>query len=375
MAGSTLLAASGAMGWYLSSKKAPIGFAVDEKTLERGRNFLNKHISVDIHAHPGRSFVKRGEHLSPNLTLYSALGSFEQNTIQDMITGGLSMASFATVADFQLLDLTKQGLKATREYKEGEAWQSYQIQIATLQALLKNQSVIAILKPDDIIKAKKSHRIGAFFTSEGADFLEGSLENFDQCYQDGIRSMTLVHYHINEVGDIQTEPPRHKTLTPFGHSLVRAMNKKGMIIDLAHMEKNTALKVLEITEKPVMNSHTAIRRSGFDSNRFIDFEDAKGIAETGGIIGAWPAGIGLSTLDDYIDQIFRTVDDLGINHVSLGTDMDATYKPVFDTYLRLPLLAGTLLQRGMHEEEAAKLLGGNFTRLFKATYNSQEYST
>ncbi len=89
------------------------------------------------------------------------------------------------------------------------------------------------------------------------------------------------------------------------------------------------------------------------------------VAETGGIIGAWPAGLGLLTLADYIDQIFRLVDDVGIDHVALGTDMDANYKPVFDDYELTPLLVGSLLKRGMSEEETAKFIGGNFMRVFK----------
>jgi len=180
-----------------------------------------------------------------------------------------------------------------------------------------------------------------------------------------VRSLTLVHYHINEIGDIQTQPPRHKSLTPFGISLVKAMNQKGMIVDLAHAARGTSLKAMEVTEKPVMISHSAVRRSGFDNARFIGKDEAKMLVSTGGIIGAWPAGLGLSTFDDYIDQIFHLVDELGIDHVSIGTDMDANYKPVFHSYNQAPLLVGTLLKRGMNEAEVTKIIGGNFMRVFK----------
>ncbi|MCF6192746.1 MAG: dipeptidase [Kangiellaceae bacterium] len=362
--GSITLAATGSYGWYAFNKKAPIGFEVDPETIALGRNFLSNNLSIDIHAHPGRSFVEDAENLSTKLSLYAAMGSFEEDTVAKMLAGGLTMSSFSTVADFQLLDLSDKGLKSVREFNKGEAWASYQAQLKTLKELLKHPLISQIFTPEDIIKTKEANKVGAFFTTEGADFLEGNLDRLEQVYSDGFRSLTLVHYHINEIGDIQTEPPRYKGLTRFGIDLVKAMNKKGMLIDLAHAAKETSMKAMEITDKPVMISHSAIRHPDFDSYRFIDLEEGKMVAETGGIIGAWPAGFGLATLADYIDQIFRLVDDVGIDHVALGTALDANYKPVFDDYELTPLLVGSLLKKGMSEEETAKFIGGNFMRVF-----------
>ncbi len=364
--GASTLLAAGAAGWYSFNKKPPLGMELDEATLELGKNFLKKIISADIHAHPGRSFVENAENISGKIWAYAALGSFEEKTIEDIIQGGFTMASFSTVADFQVLGVKKGGgLKALREFNKGEAWNSYQIQIATLKKVVEESNLKLILTPEDVLIAKNNKKVGAFFTSEGGDFLEGSLEHLEQCYQDGMRSLTLMHYHINEIGDIQTEPRRYKTLTPFGISLVKAMNKKGMLIDLAHAARETSLKAMEVTDKPVMISHTAIRRTGFDNARFIGLDEAKMAANTGGVIGAWPAGLGLATFSDYIDQIFHLVDEIGIDHVALGSDMDANYKPVFYNYQQAPILAGTLLKRGMGEEGTAKILGGNFMRVFK----------
>jgi membrane dipeptidase len=124
-------------------------------------------------------------------------------------------------------------------------------------------------------------------------------------------------------------------------------------------------KALDVTQKPVMISHALIRHGNFNHPRFIDVGDAKRVAETGGLVGVWPAGLGLHSLSDYIDQIFRQIDDIGIDHVAIGTDMDANYKPVFYNYTQAPILAGTLLRRGLNQEEAGKILGGNFLRFFK----------
>ena len=185
----------------------------------------------------------------------------------------------------------------------------------------------------------------------------------DDAFDDGMRSITLVHYHINEIGDIQTAPPRHGGLTRFGRELIAAMNRKGMLIDLAHASNETALEAVETSAKPVMVSHTNIRTERIDHPRFIDLDLAVRVAEKGGIIGAWPAGIGLTTFADYLDQILDTIDLIGIEHVALGTDMDANYLPVFESYQQLPILVGALLKRGLSEQETALFLGGNFLRV------------
>lgn len=283
----------------------------------------------------------------------------------DMNAGGLTMASFATVSDFQVLGVSETGIAAVREFEPGEAWLSYKKQVARLHKMLDQGLMLPVLDPDDPGKVKMQGKVGALFTAEGGDFLQGSLEHLDQAYSDGLRSITIVHYHINEIGNIQTAATKHAGLTGFGRNLIKAMNQKGMLIDLAHAAKATAMDAIELSIKPVMVSHTAIRGEGFDSPRFIDLDQAKLVAEGGGIVGAWPAGIGLSSLSDFTDQILRTIDLIGIDHVALGTDMDANYKPVFDNYRQLPLLVGALLKRGLSEAEATRFLGGNFLRVFR----------
>jgi membrane dipeptidase len=90
------------------------------------------------------------------------------------------------------------------------------------------------------------------------------------------------------------------------------------------------------------------------------------VTEAGGLIGALPAGAGETRFVDYVDTIFRAVDDLGIDHVGVGTDMDFTFKAVLDDYRDWPLVPAALLARGMGSSEVAKVMGGNFLRLFAA---------
>lgn len=359
-----LLSASG-VAWYKMSQKPTLGFEATHELIKNGKDLLEKIIAIDIHAHPGRSFVENADNIATKFYYYSIIGRFEDEAIVDIKKGNFVVANFSTVSDYQLLGLGDKGLYARREFSKDEAWNSYKNQIATLKKLHNNKNITPVLKPQDIITAKKTSTVGAMFSAEGADFLQGSVERLEHCYQDGIRSITLMHYHNNKVGDIQTQAPQHNTLSPIGISLVKKMNELGIIVDLAHAEKNTLRKALEVTDKPVMVSHTLISKQGSKHPRFIEAPDARRVASNGGIIGAWPAGITLKTLSDYIDEIFRMIDIVGIEHVAIGSDMDANYKPVFYNYDQAPLLAGSLLERGLNEYEAEKILGGNFLRIFK----------
>ena len=207
--------------------------------------------------------------------------------------------------------------------------------------------------------------MGALLTVEGGDFLEGKPERVALAYADGVRSITLLHYRNNELGDTITGTPVHGKLSSAGIAVVKAMNAAGMLVDVAHASEATAMGAINASSKPVIASHVHVHTPKLSHPRFISPDLAKAVAQTGGgVLGAWPAGIGVVDLNGFVDRAFELVDHVGIDHVCLGTDMDANYKPVFDTYANLPLFIAGLLKRGMHEPEVAKLIGGNFLRVF-----------
>jgi len=369
--GATALAVGATATWWVR-RSAPIGFTLDDEQLAQARALLARVASIDMHAHPGRSFLHAAAQLSPKIRWYALHKDFEQATIDDMRVGGLSASVFAAVADIELLDLAGNGLAAVREFAPGQAFASYQRQLARLRSLLDRGQVMAVLGPSDVAAARRAGRIGAMFSVEGGDFLEGRAERVEQAYADGVRTITLMHYHTNELGDIMIAPPVHGGLTAAGREVVAAMNRTGMVIDVAHATEATVRGVLERSDKPVMASHTHLHRAGRDHPRFVSVELARAIAGAGGVIGAWPAGIGISDLGGFVSRVIELVDAVGVAHVGLGTDMDANYQPVMDNYLKLPWLVGGLLQRGLAQADIAQILGGNFLRVFAAQRASAE---
>jgi len=369
--GSAAILAAGAAGAFWLTRKTPveIGFDLTQEELERARLFLADHPAIDTHAHPGRTFVRGAENLSTQLWLYAQLGTFEKETVADMHEGGLSASAFATVSDFQTLDLVSDGLRSVREFEPGEAFASYQRQIANLKALGEEGLFSIIDQPEDIAAARSAGNIGAILTAEGGDFLEGKAERVADAYADGLRSITLMHYKTNELGDIMTVEPHHGGLTDAGAEVVREMNRAGMIVDLSHASEATAFGALEVSSQPVIASHTHVHSDALSSPRFVSHEFAKEVAGVGGIVGAWPAGIGISDLAGFVERTLELVEAVGVDHVCLGTDMDANYKPVLETYSKLPWFVGGLFQHGLHKSEVAKIIGGNFMRVFEAASN------
>ena len=368
LGGAAAVAAASVAGYQLlRTKPAPIGFSVSPEELAGARDLLARHPAVDAHAHPGRTFVDGAENLTPALWLYTRLGSFENDTVADMRRSGLAAATFAAVSDFQVLGLQGEGLASVRDFQPGEAWQSYRRQIGNLRKLEQRGLVYPVRKVADITVARAAGKVGAILAVEGGDFLEGRPERVAQAHADGVRVITLMHYRNNELGDIITGQPVHGRLSDAGIAVVQAMNKAGILVDVAHAAPATAMGALSASSVPVLASHVHIHSATQSHPRFISAYLARAIAQRGGgVLGAWPTGIGITDMNGFVDHTFELIDTVGIDHVCLGTDMDANYKPVFDTYANLPYYVAGLRKRGLAELEVAKLIGGNFMRLLAA---------
>ncbi len=127
-----------------------------------------------------------------------------------MNTGRLSGAFLSLVADMPLLERTPTGIKPGKPYASGEAWKEYQRQITVLKELLKTLPATFATKASDLDHALKNKKIAAYIACEGGDFLDGNASLLDQMYADGVRSLQVVHYAPNALGDLQTE--NHSTM-------------------------------------------------------------------------------------------------------------------------------------------------------------------
>ncbi|MFQ5698068.1 MAG: dipeptidase [Myxococcota bacterium] len=316
---------------------------------------------MDAHAHPGRCFLLD---LPPQDPFVRLLGEPDPDrAIADLSAGRVGLAAFATVGDLRVLTLGPEGIRSARDFAPGEAAEDHRRQLSALVRLASAPGRRIVRCAADL-EGAATDELGVLLSCEGADFLEGDLEGVEAAYCSGARSITLVHYRVNELGDIQTEPPLHGGLSAFGERVVRELNRLGMVVDLAHATWPVTRDVLDVTDAPVLISHSHLARGDDAHPRLLRPEHALAVTRSGGVVAAWPAGVALASFDEFVDEILRMVDLLGVDHVALGTDMDANYRPVLTTHRQVPDLAEALRLRGAGPEAVGKILGGNLVRLF-----------
>jgi membrane dipeptidase len=317
------------------------------------RDLLDATLSFDLHSHPGlfRS--------TSNDTLAGHRQSAE--------AGHVKLISLTATSDAPVLGRdARGGLRAAREPQPGELYASMYRQLEVLVAWSAAAGMPTVLGVD--AAAAPGPPVRGLLAVEGCDFLDGRIDRVQEAFDRGIRSLQLVHYRVNELGDIQTEAPVHGGLTPFGRDAVREMNRLGIVVDVAHATYDVVRGVTETTTQPIILSHSDIQDARGWA-RFISPDHARRVAETGGVIGSMPIILGRRGGDDvgaYVQYISRLVDVVGVDHVGIGTDMDGIGPgAIFTSYARWPSLAAALVEHGYRPEEVGKILGGNAQRVFQ----------
>jgi len=212
-------------------------------------------------------------------------------------------------------------------------------------------------------KTDKSLTAG-FIGLEGAYPLEGSAENINAMFEAGVRMLGMTHFADSDMAG-SAHGFGKEGLTRQGRELVELMNRKGIIIDLAHASRETIKDILTITKKPVLFSHTGVM-GVCNNNRNITDEEIVGVAKTGGVIGA--AFFSKATCSDSIDGIVNTIEYIvklaGVDHVALGSDFDGGVATPVDS-ARMIYITDALLKRGFTESDIGKIMGENTIRVMR----------
>ena len=189
-----------------------------------------------------------------------------------------------------------------------------------------------------------------------------------------------------------TNPPRFGGLTAFGTSVIKECNRLGMLIDLAHADLETTKAALKVTTRPVIISHTGLdtqlggdpRMAQMMRPRLIGKEQARWVADAGGLIGVWTHLADTSL--DYARNVRALVDVIGVDHVCIDTDTKLTQpssRPGGDQHpLRISertnqawpdqttglyyVVVDAMLKTGFTPDEVGMIGGGNFLRVFGA---------
>ncbi|MBU0902550.1 MAG: dipeptidase [Gammaproteobacteria bacterium] len=205
-------------------------------------------------------------------------------------------------------------------------------------------------------------RVAAILATEGLQPIEGKLENVDVLYEAGFRIAGLTHFFDNEVGG-SAHGLEKGGLTPLGRQVIKRLEAKAMLIDLAHASRPLIDDVLGMATRPVLVSHTGVEGTCKGTRNLSD-KHLKAIAATGGVIGIgyWDAAVCATSVEAIVNAIRHTVDTIGVEHVALGSDFNGTIHAPFDV-TGLPQLTEGLLKAGFSHTEIAAIMGGNVQRL------------
>jgi membrane dipeptidase len=325
------------------------------ETAAAALDVLRKSVSVDVHTHGGTTGITSKAPPGDNLA-------------NGMRAGSLAVACLADVPDGPILGRNAAGvLTALHTPDPGLLYKHHLERLAWMDEMVANHGVRRAGSAADLEAAHKAGQPAIVADVEGLDFLEMKLERLEEAHQRGVRHVQLVHYTPNDIGDFQTGAITHQGLTEFGADVIRACHRLGFVCDVAHATEDTVKQAVKVATKPLLLSHTALSGSQAMGptplqGRQISRDHARAMAETGGSVGIWHF---FPSLDKYVDGLKEMVEIVGVNHVSIGTDQQVAPGSVQD-YTQWVQLVAAMLRGGFTPEEAGKIAGGNYMRIFRA---------
>ena len=207
--------------------------------------------------------------------------------------------------------------------------------------------------------------VAGLLAIEGGQALDGEIGNLDRLDSAGFRLFGIAHF-FDTVFSGSAHGLRKGGLTSTGRDLVVELERRRMIVDVAHASSATIDDVLEMAVRPVIASHTGVRGVA-DNARNLPDEQLRGIAATGGVVGIgfWPTAAGGDDAAAIARSIAHAVSVVGADHVALGSDFDGAVAVPFDAS-GMGLVTGALLDVGLDQDQIASVMGRSAVRLLRS---------
>ncbi len=349
--------------------------------LKAARALHAKSVVVDSHCDTTQRIMQPGWD-------FSTLHTDGHVDIQRLRAGGVSAVVMAVYAPGPLAP--------------GEGAKAAGLQLDAIVSAVKRNAdfVLAARTAEDVRRAKELGRIAVLMGIEGGYLIDDSLEVLREYHRRGAVYLTLTHaFHTSwadSSGVHESLSPLHGGLTEFGRDVVRELNRLGMMVDVSHVSDDTFWNVIEVSNAPVIASHSSCRAVS-PHRRNLSDEMIQAIAKTGGVVQInfaaafvdptfppidpkvikyWSTRGGfeaspyaqhitpLSVLADHFDHAIELV---GPDHLGIGTDFDgvSAVPQGMEDCSKLPYLTAELLRRGHREDDLAKVLGENFLRVME----------
>lgn len=282
------------------------------------------------------------------------------------------------------------------------------------QLAREDEKLTLVLTADDIVTAKAEGRVGMILGAQNARHMASKASLAEVFYRMGMR-VSQLSYNDRSFAADGCDTGADAGLSREGRVLVEEMNRVGMVVDVSHVGERSAKEAVAMCTKPPIASHSNPRGAGADIPRNLDDDLIGLIADRGGVIGLspfptmlWKGGDERPTVEDFLDAMEYVIRRVGIDHVGVGTDKEATagayprdlrrrlrrrfanasrnadgvgfrdhfpdavYNPLLDGFASLgdfPVITQGLMSRGYGEEEIRKVLGLNFLRVFRENWS------
>lgn len=316
----------------------------------------------DLHADVLMDLARRDAALSKS---HNANPELEARHLRRMRSGGIAGAA--------LIDCRMAGEPAGPEHLERF------VAVVRRELAAAWPGAVTVLRAADLRSAMQSGAFAAIVGYEGLSATLGDIDWLWRLYGEaGLRVASLTHNDDNFFGSGALGSGGG--LTEQGREALAAMNKLGILVDMAHAGAATRRDILAASTRPVMLSHTSCA-AVYDNGRNLSDEALRDIADSGGLVGCMtsPAALALAsdrarhTLARYMEHLNHMIGAAGVDHVGLGLHFceylysREEYPPVsgLEDASRAQAIIGALLASGYSENEVEKIAWRNFARVFE----------
>ncbi len=270
----------------------------------------------------------------------------------------------------------------TRWYR-GEPFDAVLRQLRALRAQVQDAGGRVVATQAELEASRNDGVLGAVLGVEGGDAIGTDVDRLDTMHAEGVRVLGPIHLGHNQLGTtsmtwLQYVGPFGRRrlpdagLTALGRAAVTRLDALGVVVDLAHADKATTLDAVALARRPMISSHAGAASAddrGFA--RFLDDDELRAIASTGGVIGLWPynhRGRGVPSVAALVAHAKYIADLVGPQHLCIGTDMNGV-PGLMDGYggeADLPVITDGLLRGGFGDDDVRGILGENIGRVLAA---------
>lgn len=327
----------------------------------------------------------------PIADMHSHLGMLSKDSLADqMRANGVALVAWSQPADLPWIHDIPTGVAQKSEPAPGEPSAYFPKRLDRMNASIARNGLRRVLARADVDACLGGGQHGVVIAAEGADFLEGRIDGLAPAVAKGLRHLQLVHYMRSYVGDRQTSEPQYGGLSAFGKQLVEASNEQGLLIDLAHCAEPGVDQALQISNRPMIWSHSWVGETGGRwqdtygyQQRRLSLARARALADRGGVIGVWASGferpdyrrggwpVGRDDPKGYAKVIAALVEQVGAEHVGFGTDLAGLGKSVsIEGYAGVRRVVEHLQDMKLPASTVERVAGGNYARALEDAFKA-----